>query len=158
MESIALTLFFLTIIVVTALFILLNKEARKYIQSFLPQKVQARKSGIERRKFKRANAQLKIRCEYLNSIDFVEISSRDISIGGLSLNLDRKLIHGSKLSMEIGLPGDKAPFFVEGEVVWVKILPKDKGRKYYSTGIRFLGLEKGELEKIERFVEQKPAV
>ena len=62
-------------------------------------------------------------------------STKDISQGGICLEVKRKLSVGTILRLDFDLPGDK-PEHIEalGRVVWQR--PKEDGT--YSTGIKFL--------------------
>jgi len=92
------------------------------------------KSGMERRQFPRIDIATKIR--YAVVIPAYEVgTSKDISQGGLCLEMKRKLAIGTILRLEFDLPGDK-PEHIEalGRVMW----QRPKAEDTFGTGIKFL--------------------
>jgi hypothetical protein len=91
-------------------------------------------SGMERRKFPRIDIATNV--SYAVVIPSFEMgTSKDISQGGLCLEMKRKIALGTILRLEFDLPGDK-PEHIEalGRVMW----QKHKQDETYSTGIKFL--------------------
>ena len=92
------------------------------------------KSGMERRQFPRIDIATKV--SYTIVIPAQEFgTSKDISQGGMCLEMKRKVATGTILRLEFDLPGDK-PEHIEalGRVMW----QRPKAEETYSTGIKFL--------------------
>jgi PilZ domain len=92
------------------------------------------KSVTDRRQFPRI--------EVATNVNFAVVmpayeigTTRDLSQGGLCLEVKRKLAVGTILRLEFDLPGDK-PEHIEalGKVVW----QRQKDGEILSTGIKFL--------------------
>lgn len=60
----------------------------------------------------------------------------DIAVHGVRFATDRKLKKDDIVSMEIFLPDNDSPIYVEGEVRWCK--KKEDAKKKYDVGINFL--------------------
>ncbi len=92
------------------------------------------KDGMERRQFPRTNVTTNV--NFAVVMPAYEVgTTKDLSQGGISLDVKRKLAAGTILRLEFDLPGDK-PEHIEalGKVVWQK--PKED--ELFSTGIKFL--------------------
>ena len=92
------------------------------------------KSGMERRQFPRIDIATNV--SFAVVVPAYEIgTSKDISPGGLCLEMKRKLATGTILRLEFDLPGDK-PEHIEalGRVMW----QRPKAEETYSTGVKFL--------------------
>ena len=76
------------------------------------------------------------------------VYSENLSVGGLFLASSVPLRIGTMLFLSFHLPGSKRPLRVTGEVVRVA-LPSGSGE---GIGIRFVGLPKKILEKLEEFL------
>jgi hypothetical protein len=74
-----------------------------------------------------------------NPANKVKAYLKDLSREGLRMNCNDPLHKGSKLEIEMLIPGDNIPIIVSGEVAWSTRV--DKGS--YDSGVK--------LTKIERF-------
>jgi len=89
----------------------------------------------ERRKFSRWPAKEKVQ---LNHIDNkYEELLLDISPGGMRVVLDNELKVGSAVSGQFKIIANQEPFYVHGEVVWVKPAVDQANRGCYEIGIKF---------------------
>lgn len=91
-------------------------------------------SGTERRKFPRIDIATNV--SYAVVIPAYEVgTTKDISEGGLCLEMKSKLARGTILRLEFDLPGDK-PEHIEalGRIMW----QRPKAEDTYATGIKFL--------------------
>jgi hypothetical protein len=80
------------------------------------------------------------------------ISQGGISLtGDLQLLGDRRLERGKKLIVEFTLPGERLPVSAVAVVVW-SIEGKGEHGKF-TAGLMFTGVEAGDLDKIQRYVE-----
>jgi hypothetical protein len=100
----------------------------------------------EKRRFTRLSREMPIRKKVQNS-DSIEVSkAQDISTGGLRIATDTPLHVGTKLNIEVDIPGSSTPYYAIGEVVWYKEKEQAQDNKF-DIGIRFLRIvSKTELE------------
>ena len=91
-------------------------------------------SGMERRQLPRIDITTNVNFTVMIPVHEVG-STKDLSQGGLCLEMKRKLALGTILRLEFDLPGDK-PEHIEalGRVLWQKLKSGDT----YATGIKFL--------------------
>ncbi|MBU1998180.1 MAG: PilZ domain-containing protein [Candidatus Omnitrophica bacterium] len=88
----------------------------------------------ERRKFPRIDIATNV--SYAAIIPAYEVgTTKDISEGGMCLEMKRKMARGTILRLEFDLPGDK-PEHIEalGRIMWQRPKTEDT----YATGIKFL--------------------
>jgi hypothetical protein len=89
----------------------------------------------ERRKFPRVEDVLRINYQRANDILHSNCLTKDISEGGLRLNLYQKMAIGSVLKLGIYLQDTEEPAWVIGKVAWTRETP---GKDYpYEAGIEF---------------------
>ncbi|MCM8801034.1 MAG: PilZ domain-containing protein [Candidatus Omnitrophica bacterium] len=89
----------------------------------------------ERRKFNRwqADKETFFKSEY----DTRQTQVIDISPGGMRLVIDEWAGVGTPVSGRISLLSNQKPFYIQGEVVWVKQALDQLNRTCYIVGIRF---------------------
>jgi c-di-GMP-binding flagellar brake protein YcgR len=80
-------------------------------------------------------------------------TTRDISAGGLCLNMDEELMIGDRLQIRMELPSKKI-INAQGKVVWIREFGIDSRRekKTYDTGIEFTTIHDKDREEINKFV------
>ena len=61
----------------------------------------------------------------------------DISPGGMRIVLDNKVAVGSHILGEFKIMDSQEPFYIQGEVVWVKPAVDQANRPCYIVGIKF---------------------
>jgi c-di-GMP-binding flagellar brake protein YcgR len=61
----------------------------------------------------------------------------DISPGGMRIVLDNKVVVGSHISGEFRITEGQGPFYIRGEIVWVKPAVDQANRACYIVGIKF---------------------
>lgn len=86
-----------------------------------------------------------------------EVEIIDISIGGVSLKVDRRLNIDSEYVLKLG--NTDQSISVKGSVVWSKITGTKKGSRndvipIYSAGMRFSDAVEDKAEAIARFIER----
>jgi hypothetical protein len=80
--------------------------------------------------------------------------SEDISLGGLKLTTMVPIAEGTRLCLEIVFPEVPIPVNATAEVRWCRQMEDQ-----WSSGLKFIGISKTDLEKVERFlVLQKRAL
>ena len=80
-------------------------------------------------------------------------TTRDISAGGLCLNMNEELTIGDRLQIRMELPSKKI-IDAQGKVVWVSEFGIDSRgeKKTYDTGIEFTAIRDEDREEINKFV------
>ena len=80
-------------------------------------------------------------------------ATRDISAGGLCLNMDEELNIGDILQLKMELPSKKI-ISALGKIVWVREFRIDSRgeKKMYDTGIEFSEIHDKDREEINKFV------
>jgi len=80
-------------------------------------------------------------------------TTRDISAGGLCLNMDEELLIGDRLQIRLELPSKKI-IDAQGKVVWIREFGVDSRgeKKTYDTGIEFTAIRDEDREEINKFV------
>ena len=89
----------------------------------------------ERRRYPRVNDCLRINYQMANDVPHANCVTRDISAGGIRLNLYQKVQIGTVLKLGIDLRDHDDLAWAIGKVVWTKETPT---REYpYEAGIEF---------------------
>lgn len=89
----------------------------------------------ERRKFNRW--QIEKETFFKSEPGAKEIQVIDVSPGGMRLIVDEWLEIGTFVSGEISLIANQKPFYIQGEVVWIKQALDQLNRVCYIVGIKF---------------------
>ncbi|MFH1458012.1 MAG: PilZ domain-containing protein [Candidatus Omnitrophota bacterium] len=104
----------------------------------------------ERRKYPRVADCLNIDYKLANDIPHSYCVTRDISEGGVRLNLYQRMKIGTVLKLGIDLKDFTEPAWVIGKVVWAKETP---GREYpYEAGIEFSFLANSFRSRIQNHI------
>jgi len=84
-----------------------------------------------------------------NSMPIEGISlSKNLSREGMQLILDKNLLPGTELEFKLRIPGDAAPIYAKGAIVWT-----GKGKKKEpSIGIRFSHISAFDRNRILEYV------
>jgi c-di-GMP-binding flagellar brake protein YcgR len=108
--------------------------------------------GSERRASVRVPAHFKTRyCVDHRSLSFMENSrTKNISLGGILMQLYEKINPQTILVLDIFLPDEKTPLPARGQVVWIQELPSPDniGRKTFDAGIKFVAMEPKDRDKL----------
>jgi len=89
----------------------------------------------ERRKFSRWQTKEKVHLDREEGRE--ETSLLDISPGGMRVLLDSKVKIGSSILGKFKIIAGQEPFYVRGEVIWVKSVVDKANRRCYEVGVRF---------------------
>ena len=86
-----------------------------------------------------------------------EVEILDISVGGVSLKVDRRLNIGNEYTLKMG-NGDQS-ISIKGEIVWSKISGTKKGSRddvipIYAAGMRFSSIGGDKADSLARFIER----
>ncbi|MDD5439272.1 MAG: PilZ domain-containing protein [Candidatus Omnitrophica bacterium] len=92
----------------------------------------------ERRKFMRFNVLLDVLHTAFDGRDAkVPMRSKDISKDGVRLSGYNPLPQGSRIELEMKIPGDNMPIIASGEIAWTAHV----GETNYDYGVRFTKIE-----------------
>ena len=81
--------------------------------------------------------------------------SKNISLGGILMQLYEKLYPSTLLLLDIFLPDGQSPVAAKGEVVWIKELSKldEGGGRTFDAGIKFVSMNPKDKERLEREIK-----
>lgn len=98
-------------------------------------------SEKERRKFKRFDAYMSVRCNHGQTTQPINVLglSKDVSRDGVCINSNEPIENGSTLDLEIELPDDPRPIKTAGRVVWTK--PAESIDEGIDYGVQFLMMD-----------------
>lgn len=117
--------------------------------------------GKERRKSLRIDTAIDVAYEVVSSNIARKCSSisRNISLGGINLALDEKLLPGTALRLQLNIPARPRPVFTEGRIVWVKEISKkfttEKEQRLFAAGIEFTRMNPGDEVALHKFINQR---
>ncbi|SPQ01656.1 hypothetical protein NBG4_640010 [Candidatus Sulfobium mesophilum] len=88
-----------------------------------------------------------------------EVEIRDISVGGISLRVDRRLNMGAEYTVKISNSGDEV-ISVKGSVVWSKLSGTKKGEKdevipLYVAGMKFINVSDNKMKDLISFIRDQ---
>ncbi|MBI4846943.1 MAG: PilZ domain-containing protein [Candidatus Omnitrophica bacterium] len=90
-----------------------------------------------KRKFMRLERTIPVRQRPKKSGNIESTKAENISAGGLRIATDSSLDVGSKIDIEVDIPGAGNPYYAIGEVVWLKEKKMSSDKKF-DMGIRFV--------------------
>ena len=108
----------------------------------------------ERRRYPRINHSVRVSYQIGNNPLHPDCYTKDISEGGIRLNLYQKLANGTSVKLYIYFQDAKEPVLLLGKVVWTKETP---GRDYpFETGIEFDFIDSSLRSKIQSCIQSMP--
>ncbi len=112
-------------------------------------------SGINRRKFPRANYKCLIYIKKKGSSKSISTHTENIGAGGICVLIKENLGLFKGVNLEIHLEDEETPIKCAGTAVWVvKKRPEKKQDPYsYDTGIEFVDLDDNQRERITKIVD-----
>ncbi|MDP2938890.1 MAG: PilZ domain-containing protein [Candidatus Omnitrophota bacterium] len=107
-------------------------------------------SDTERRKFRRASLDTPLRYKFKQANEFGSTITRDISEGGLKLNLEKFVPINTDFVLELGL--DKLSNIINavGKVVWVTKIPHSER---YQLGLEFQEINEQHKRDISSYIK-----
>jgi c-di-GMP-binding flagellar brake protein YcgR len=106
----------------------------------------------ERRKFIRLDTSVKIRYKVLMPIDNQNnTNSRDLSTGGVKIEVKEPIKPNTVLWLEIDLPSEADPLQAKGEVVWQEKISNAENSRY-EMGIKFLEMDLNDRNKLNKYL------
>lgn len=139
-------------VLVLILITLIIEEKRLKKMKLQPAKVTGAWKGAERRAHIRIDTILSIK--YSINHEKKNSLSKNISCGGILIQLSEKLSESTPLRLDIHLPDTERPVFARGEVVWVKDLPHidEAGRRIFDTGVKFTWMHPKDRERLDKHI------
>lgn len=109
-------------------------------------------SGINRRKFPRANYPCKITVKRKDQSDTLSTYTENIGIGGICVILPKDLGIFAPVEVQLDLLDAKPVIECDGAIVWI-VEKKDMQEKRFDTGIEFTNLKRKDAERINNIVD-----
>lgn len=111
--------------------------------------------GKERRRFRRFKSSVEVRYEIPTKSQIGRRSlSRDVGEGGIGLAVGEKLTRGTRLNLQIDIPGESKPILAKGEVLWVREVYKGKeDRRSFYTGVKFIELSPYHRRRLQNYLQ-----
>jgi len=119
-------------------------------------------NGSERRRFVRVGAHVPVRYSISISARPLKVTkTHNVSIGGICINLNEKLMLNSLLFLEIEISSSPAghTILAKGEVVWIDEETGEvtaDGIRHFTAGIEFKEMSSRDREKLADFVKKAP--
>jgi len=112
-------------------------------------------SGIDRRKFPRANYKCLVTVRKKDGVQTFTTQTENIGAGGVCVILPERLEIFSNVDLVITLLDGMPPIKSAGSVVWTvkSCEPKKAKANCYDTGVEFADLSKEQAELIEKVVK-----
>ncbi len=106
--------------------------------------------GMEKRRFVRVRKDARVRYRLISEgKQRDDLEAKNISGGGLMLQLNEELPIRSKLMLQVTVPSSPVPLLTMGRVVWVK---RGEERGIYNTGISFYKMRGAEQKEIIDYI------
>ncbi len=128
-------------------------------------------NGANKRRDPRVRRALRVRFKLTGgpasarNYDYIEAFSRNISAGGIFLEVDKKsklkddaagnfVLFKSTLAMEISLPGHENPVSARGKPVWIEKKVPGKEQQYSrGVAVQFIEIARDDLALVQRFID-----
>ncbi|MBU0759018.1 MAG: PilZ domain-containing protein [Candidatus Omnitrophica bacterium] len=110
-------------------------------------------SGINRRKFPRANYPCVISVKRKDQDDSVSAKTENIGIGGICVMLPKDLGIFAPVEIQLDLMDGQPVIRCDGAIVWVVAKKTDKN-KIFDTGIEFTDIKRKDAMRINDVVEK----
>ena len=111
--------------------------------------------GTERRRAIRIKTILHTRYSIDKKPEQKRSLSKNISSGGIQMQLNEKLSASTPLALNILLPNSNKPVSLKGKVVWVSEINQqdESGRRVFNTGIEFVMLNPKDRERPDKHIK-----
>ncbi len=110
-------------------------------------------SGINKRKFPRAEYPCKITIRRKDKSDILSSQTQNIGIGGICTVLSRDLGIFAPVEVQLDILDNKPAIQCDGAIVWI-VEQKQQKNKIYDTGIEFTNLKKNDAGRIDAIVKK----
>lgn len=85
--------------------------------------------------------------------DVMSVVTENVSVGGMKLVATKPFAAGKSLAVELMLPGMPLPIKAVALVAWADSVKNPEGK--YTAGLRFIGINKEDVAKVEKFIESQ---
>lgn len=147
----------LVILILMLIWFSISREQSKAEKGSIPKAtIKEFWEGLERRKSFRLHTSLKVTYIVEKKAHLkLNGKSKNISPGGLMLEIEEKLYPNIPLKLEITIPDDRQPIFTEAEVIWVEELkdPNQNEKRRFDIGVKFLNLSITDHDRLLNFIE-----
>lgn len=110
-------------------------------------------SGINRRKFPRANYPCKITVKRKDHPDKISTHTENIGIGGICVLLPKDLGIFAPVEINLDLLDGSPSIECDGAIVWI-VTKKEEALASYDTGIEFTNLKRKDTERIITIIDR----
>ncbi len=86
-------------------------------------------------------------------VEFRTLTKNISLLGACCIRLAQPLPRGTRLALQLLLPGDRDPLPLRGEVVWAR--PSEDDGNHFEIGLRFVGLNRGQQERLRAFIRRR---
>ncbi|MFH1075149.1 MAG: PilZ domain-containing protein [Candidatus Firestonebacteria bacterium] len=116
---------------------------------------------VERRQTIRIDTELEVLYEVITETPANNHKAsicKNVSLGGINLVLNEKLLPETKIYLQLNLPGQNKTILTEGEIIWEKEMPQDTAQKddserFFNEGIRFVHIKKEDKDILGNFIQ-----
>ncbi len=116
------------------------------------------KAGMERRKYVRLDAEVKINCvEIKGQKKKIPALTKNISVQGICFTSKKEFKPKTALKVSVFIPHYWKPIQLEGKVVWCRVVKSNKpgASATFDTGVKLLEIEKSNESKFFMYVLDK---
>ncbi|MFH1854235.1 MAG: PilZ domain-containing protein [Candidatus Omnitrophota bacterium] len=110
-------------------------------------------SGINRRKFPRANYPCIITVKRKDQSDSISTTTENIGVGGICVMLPKDLGIFAPVEIQLDILDSQPLIKCDGAIVWI-VAKKTDEDKIYDTGIEFTNLQRKDTMRINDVVEK----
>lgn len=113
-------------------------------------------SRRNRRRYSRAEPEVKADVRYVGAIDCMHVSTKNIGAGGVCVLLPELLAVGAEMDLTLHIPDDLPSIEISGEVAWAMQQRRflRKRDNSFETGIKFTNIEPAERDRIIRLTSE----
>jgi len=111
-------------------------------------------SGINRRKFPRANYPCKITVKRKDHPDSLSTHTENIGIGGICVMLPKDLGIFAPVEIKLDLLDNSPSIECDGAIVWIVTKKQEKDPASYDTGIEFTNLKRKDSDRIINVIDR----
>lgn len=117
-----------------------------------------KETDLERRKYIRLDTEVKIECMPIeDQKEKIPAISKNISIQGICFNSNKEFKSKTPIKLQVCIPNNPKPVYLEGEVVWCKAVKSSKPGEppTFDTGVKLPDIEKSDEGKFFMYVLDK---
>lgn len=111
-------------------------------------------SGINKRKFPRANYPCIISVKRKDHPDTLSTQTENIGVGGICVILPKDLGIFAPVEIQLDLLDSQDIINCDGTVAWVIASKEDKNKESFDTGLEFTNLKRKDATRISAIVEK----